>query len=341
MATVRQLARLAGVCPATVSRALRDDPRISLATRERVQELDAAFRRHPEQRFQALLAGRNGAIGCLLPYEGLPNDARVLQGILEAAFSAAYHVTVIHARTTWQEVLLGYQALAEAPVDGIIMSHGWVENRMPLDMLLNFRSRGITLIGVGGMDVGMPIDTVQSDETAISALMVDYLWDLGHRIIAYCGYVDDVRGGYVLAALRRQGALASEYLATRGGSMNNALTALLTAPTPPTAIIAFSDLVAAELLQQAWRREVRVPEDLSILGCSNILPLPHYTTPPLTTIEEDPEEKGRQTVALLLERLREDAPAANRAPATRLITPHLVIRESCAPPPSESPKVLF
>ena len=330
MPTVRQLAKLAGVCPATVSRALRDDPRISRTTRERVRQLADAFRRHPEQKFQALLNGRSGVIGCLLPTDYLPHSARILQGILEEAFAAAYHVSVLHVRTDWQDALLAYHALAELPVDGIIMAHGMVDP-MPPEMLLNFWSRGIKVVGIGSLVAGMPMDIVQNDEARIGELMVEYLWDLGHRAIGYCGYMGE-RGERVIAALRRRhGALAAEYLVDRG-DISDALTALLAAPTPPTAIIAYSDIIAAALLQQAWRRGVRVPQDLSILGCTNIPLLAENTIPPLTTIEENPEEKGRRIVSLLLERLNENAPEANRTPITLQVTPHLVIRESCAPP---------
>lgn len=330
MATVRQLAKLAGVCPATVSRALRGDPRISQATRERVRQLADAFRRHPEQKFQALLNGQSGVIGCLLPTDYLPHSARILQGILEEAFASAYHVSVLHVRTDWQDALLAYHALAELPVDGIIMAHGMV-NLMPPEMLLNFWSRGIKVVGIGSLVKGMPMDIVQNDEACIGELMVEYLWDLGHRAIGYCGHVGE-RSEYIKAALRRRrGALAAEYQ-VNNGDMHNALAALLAASTPPTAIIAYSDIIAAALLQQAWRRGVRVPQNLSILGCTNIPLLAQYTIPPLTTIEENPEEKGRRIVSLLLNRIHENAPEANRTPAKLLVAPHLVIRESCAPP---------
>jgi DNA-binding LacI/PurR family transcriptional regulator len=100
-------------------------------------------------------------------------------------------------------------------------------------------------------------------------------------------------------------------------------------------VIVWQDLLAARLLQAAITRGIAVPSALSILSCANY-EVAELTVPPLTSIEQFPEEIGRQAVALLLRRLDADDHSCGE---TVIVPPQLVVRDSCAPPHRATPVV--
>ena len=112
---------------------------------------------------------------------------------------------------------------------------------------------------------------------------------------------------------------------------DNILDALLSLSPPPTALIGFEDYTVLQLFFAARRRGMRIPGDLSLLGCANNW-VCGYLTPAFTSIEQHPEEIGRLALDVIQRRRGENTAPGERTPETMLVPPHLEIRESCAPP---------
>ncbi|HOF88192.1 MAG TPA: LacI family DNA-binding transcriptional regulator [Armatimonadota bacterium] len=339
MPTIRQLAALAGVSHSTVSRALRDDPQIGEATRRRIQALAREYHYQPNRLAQGALSGASRLLGFISGDLSLPFGARLLRGIYDAAYGAGYQVLVTE---TWREMprlLQAVHTLLAQRVQGMLIVH---INPIPLprQAVLEIISHNVAAVLLDHSRAERPLTRVCTDESALADLAVGYLHDLGHRHIAFVGpSIGAFRGERTAAirqALTRRG-LSSQYLvdwqteAYHGFSAATTLARALAHRPCPTAIIGFEDRIAAALIQAAQARRLSVPRAVSIMGCAN-LNIAEFTAPPLTSIEQHPEEIGRRACRHVIARLTAPDPAGGDVPALIQVPPTLVIRDSCAAP---------
>jgi len=336
MATIRQIAKLAGVSIGTVSRALRDDPRFSAETRRRIQAIARELNFHPNRLTQGLLTGRSGVIGCLVPRVESGYYSRVLKGILQAAHEHSYHIMPFETRWKLENTIISLHQLVEQRVDGVLIACAH-ENPLPLELLLDLWSHDIRTVAVQNTLTPIPIDYVGSDEETRGQLAVDYLVGLGHRSIAFIGFISNDLGSErstaVFQALRRHGLSTTLHWDTfLDPSIERALTYVLSQPERPTAIIAMSDVEAGKIIQLADAFQLKIPAQLSVLGSGNHDEWLELFKPPLTSIEEHPELIGRTAFEIVLQRIPQPIEAMREHPITRLITPEIVVRESCAAP---------
>lgn len=337
MTTIRKLAQLAGVSIGTVSRALRDDPRLRAETCARIQELAALHQYRPNRLTQRLISGKSQTIGIILPTVTSTFHARILRGVLEEAFASSFHVIPVETHNQLLKTRAAIHALIEQRVEGLLIASEHYAG-IPREAVLELWGQGVVPIGIDATRFDSPIDQVRTDEEQLAAMAVDYLLGLGHRDIAYLGplpagrLID--RALAVHHALQRKGlstayfldTLTDDYLQFDAGAVLARLLAL-----PVTAVIAWEDRIAAKLLQQAADDAVEIPRALSVLGCANF-DIAELSRPRLTTIEQFPEEMGRQAVKLLLRRLADGPDRDHRHTETLAIQPRLIPRASCAPP---------
>jgi DNA-binding LacI/PurR family transcriptional regulator len=168
-------------------------------------------------------------------------------------------------------------------------------------------------------------------------LGTNYLAQLGHRRIAYVGRTDTEWSeprfaGYQRALALNGLPLDTELIREKSNGIDpqqdwNAMDELLALPQPPTAIFAASDYRALHLLSYCKRKGISVPEQLSLCGYDDISEVASVE-PALTTVRHPRQELGRAAVELITRLLRE----GSRGAADTVIKPHLVLRESCAPP---------
>ena len=183
-----------------------------------------------------------------------------------------------------------------------------------------------------------PLDYIATDERRLVNTAIEYLRHLGHQRIAYCGlHQANPRNQEMRRAFQTHGISLDSFLeeaymtAPDHARADMHLDDFFRKPSPPTAVICFNDQMAAQLLLHAQRRGLRIPGDLSILGCSNEI-LCGYLTPELTSIESFPNQVGARAYELIQRRRTEGTAPGERVPETILIPPQLVIRESCGPP---------
>ena len=154
----------------------------------------------------------------------------------------------------------------------------------------------------------MRIDRVTSDTQIGAKEATDHLLEFGHRRVAYFGSATLASGrhrGYS-QALQQAGIEIDPALVFYHGLNREAgvaaLDEALDLEDPPTAVLAANDIVALGALQRAYERDIKVPQDLSVVGFDDV-PLAQHSVPPLTTVAQPMADMGRAAIDLLAARL--------------------------------------
>jgi DNA-binding LacI/PurR family transcriptional regulator len=339
MPTIRQLAELAGVSHSTVSRALRNDPRISPAVRQRIKTLAEECHFRPNRLAHSALTGKSAMLGMLMTDVGLLFESNILRGVLDSAYSNGYRVIVEETAYEMPRARQAIHTLLEQRVEALLLL-SIHRTPIPRSSLLEMRSHDVPFTAMDFTAVEDDIPWVGTDETRLGELAVEHLNQLGHRRIAYVGPAPDAYRGGRARAIRdalRQRCLSTAHILDWGVeschdfSADRALEQLCRTGQSPTAIICWEDRVAAKIIRDATRQGLAVPRDLSVVGCSNTT-LAEFFLPAITSVEQHPAEIGRIACRDVLRRLSAGEDEAPEACWHTPVTPSLVIRESCAPP---------
>jgi LacI family transcriptional regulator len=332
-ATIRDIAKLAGVSIATVSRVINDRPDVAPETRDAVLRHVKAHNFTTNRSARALSSGRTGLIGLTVPMLQADYFASILAGASEALYEQemrAVLCTTLHEHE--REVSL-IERLIDGATDGALI----LLPEESSDELKALKAHGYPFVVVDPrepLDEGIP--AVAAAHAAGAKAAAEHLVELGHRRIAL---VTGPRGwsaseerlsGYQ-TALAAAGVLPSPQLVVDGDFKIEggyaAAAELLDLPEPPTAIFASNDNMAVGAIQLARERGLRDPEDLSVVGFDDSESA-RIVTPALTTVRQPLAELGRIAVSLL-SRLIE----GQRVEALRIeLATKLVVRESTAPP---------
>jgi LacI family transcriptional regulator len=332
-ATIRDIARQAGVSVATVSRVVNGRPDVSTETREAVLRVVREQGFSTNRSARALSAGRTGLVGMMLPFLHLEYFGRFLSGASEALYEQDMRIVVCPTLHEHQREATLLERLMQGTTDGALLLLTTESN----DELKALRRQSYPFVVLDPrkpLDDGIP--AVSAAHWAGAKAATDHLLALGHRRIAAItgphGWVATVDrlDGYQ-TALAGAGVLpAPEYVA-RGNftteSGHAATSALLDLEEPPTAIFAFNDEMAIGALHAAHERGLQLPEELSVVGFDD-LGGAAIVAPALTTVRQPLAEMGRMAVSLLIRLLdNQRLEALNVELATKLI-----VRRSTAPP---------
>lgn len=329
-ATIRDVAKRAGVGVATVSRALNNSGLVSASARERVlravEELDYV----PNPTARRLSLGRTFTVAVIVPFFTRPSFVERLRGIDSVFADSPYDMIVFNVETVQKRD----KYLAEVPrpdrADGAI-----IITLTPNDQeVAAFHAAQMPVILVDTHHDGLP--SVMEDSVLGGRLATEYLIGLGHRRIAYVSDVlDDVFSSTAASLLRYQGytsalqaaglAVRPEYLKHGRHGRDEAhrcAAELLALAERPTAIFAASDTQAIGVLEAAQAAGLRVPDDVSVIGYDD-LEVAGYLG--LTTIRQSLFESGRRGASMLI-----DALDGRLHGAARVAMPvELVVRNSC------------
>jgi len=330
---IRQIADLAGVSIATVSRVLNGRGDVSEETRELVSRVIRENGYTANRNARGLSNGRTGLVGVLVPLVYPAYFSGILAGAAEALSEREFQI-----------VLSPTGGEHEREVSIVDRLHGLTDGAMiilpeesseELERLLDSGFRFVVLDPL--MPLNERIPSVSAAHMSGADQAMKHLLDLGHRRVAQItgprGWVatEDRRRGY-RAALAASGILPDPTLEREAEPEIDpgraAAEQLLGLSEPPTAIFAFNDNIAIGAIQAARARGLRVPEELSVVGFDDV---EHATivTPALTTVRQPLAEMGRTGVSLLMRLLEgQRFETLHVELATRL-----VVRDSTAPPP--------
>jgi LacI family transcriptional regulator len=331
--TIQDIARETGVSGSTVSRALRDDPRISAKTIRDVKGAAARMGYVPNFGARDLRVGKTSLIGLILRDIRDGFCLEVIPSVEAACAENNYSLLLCNAGADQQTELDYLRVLLQRRVDGIILITPMTA--IP-DPYLRFR-REVPLVLVD-IDVhDAPICAVSVDHTMGGCLSTQHLLDLGHRRIAFLSgplslssslrSVEGYKSAMSAASIpiEEQIVILTDKTGIRDGYQ--AMLDIIKIRPRPTAVATFSDLMAAGALEAARQSGLCIPGDISIVGYDDI-PLCSLLTPPLTTIKQNKEDLGANAVELLLAEIH----AKNHLHRQVLIPPSLVVRASTAPP---------
>lgn len=325
--TIRDVARAAQVSASTVCRALATPELVRPATRERVQRAAEELGYRPNRAARSLITGRTGNFGLIVPDLANPFFPGVVKGMQARAREADHAVFIADTDEDAAVEADLVRALAKQ-VDGIVLCSPRmseddlrsVTGETPLVLLARRVARlpSVTIDNVGGM------------RQAIA-----HLTALGHRRVAYvAGPRNAWSNRERLRGLRAVTADAEVELVEIGNFMpqfeGGVAAADLVLAAATTAVIAYNDVVALGLLSRFSARGVRVPGDISVVGCDDIA-LSAMSNPSLTTVALPKEQLGRAGVDLLQQVMEQPARAA--AHRWELAT-HLMVRGSTGPAPA-------
>jgi len=334
-ATIRDVARLAGVSRGTVSRVLNNQPRVDPETRVRVLQAIADLDFSPSALARGLSIGRTHSIGVVVPFITRPSVVERLRGIEGALSTTDYDLVVFNVETPQRRDSVIRDLTRGERVDGMLLV-GLEPDEAMVEAIQ--RSRLPTVL-VDAHDARF--SRVVIDDVAGAGLAVKHLLGLGHQRIAFLGDLPQVAFSYPASKLRHRGVrralraagldLPDAYtvIGDPGRSRARELTrALLTRSTPPTALICASDLQAVGAREGARDVEIDVPTDLSIVGFDD-LDIAGYLG--LTTVRQPLFESGVAGVRLLLEQVADGPPAR---PVRTVLEVDVVARTTTGPPPA-------
>ncbi len=343
MATSEQVAQLAGVSRATVSRALNGSARVSDEARERVHAAIATLGYEPDVIAQSLVRQRSCVIAVSLfpednnlPLSHLGQTSQyfylgVLQNIEREAVALGYDL-LLPSRPRGNSPENYIRSLQTRRVAGAIMLHA-TDSR--IQALIH---AGIPTVIIDRMGQGSHAAYVKSDNMDGARRATEHLLSLGHRRIAFLtGQTVDLAGMERLLGCQRALAYAGVapdpgLVRQSGWNIDEAYEAarvLLAERRDFTAIVAGSDLMAMGILRALTEHGLRVPDDVSLVGFDDV-EFCQYTIPPLTTVRQDRVAMVRAAVQRLI------AMIEGTGEASPLIIPtQLIVRKSTGPVPKD------
>lgn len=329
--TIRQIAELAGVSRSTVSRVLNDHPHVSPETREHVMQVIVETGFRPDPIARSLSGRRTDMIGLVVPLtiQSLfehPFYPRLMQGISRGCTNSDCTLTLFLLRSLEEEARL-YRRLSHRQfLDGLIVAA--TDSGDPLIPRLFVNRIPFVL---HGRHEDPRVSFVEVDNEGGAHTAVTHLVRLGRQRIALVTgpasslAAEDRKRGY-LKALQERRMVIDESLMIHGdfteSSGYEAMRRLLS--HRPDAVFAASDSMALGSLRALREADLRVPEDVALVGFDD---LTHAATadPPLTTVRQPIQRAGVMAVEMLMDILANGA-----EPAQRIVLPtELVVRESC------------
>lgn len=329
--TIHDVARAAGVSISTVSRALSRPDRVNGDTRQVVLRAADELGYQPSPQARSLLSGRSCTVMLVLPDVTNPFFFGLIRGVQRQAAAGGYSQAVVDTDESVETETTQLLA-ARKLVDGVVLAASRLD-----DTALARAAGRVPLVAINRSVEG--VGSVVIDTPSAVREAVAHLAGLGHTSIAYLGgptgsWSGDRRRRAVMAAARRLELRAvhlGNHPPTREGG--TVATGAVRA-SGVTAVLAFNDLQAIGLLAGLAAAGVRVPADLSVVGCDDIFGA-DFCSPALTTLAAPVEQAGRLATTLLLEQLGE--PAGVRRPVRNEQLPaRLVVRASTGPAPGST-----
>jgi LacI family transcriptional regulator len=323
--TIREIAELAGVSIATVSRVVNDSGYVAEGTRRAVESVIREHGYTANRNARALSGGRTGLVGVTVPRIHPAYFSEIVSGVAEALYEHDMRIVVCPTLHEHDREVSLLERLMHGTTDGGLL----VLPEESSSELHSLMRHGYRFVVVDPRKrIGEQVPTVSAAHSSGADQATRHLLALGHRRIAAItgprGWIatDERQRGYH-AALAAAGVLPDPRLviesnfAVDGG--REAAAALLDLAEPPTAIFAFNDQLAIGAMQMALERGLQLPRDLSIVGFDDTAEA-ELVTPALTTVRQPLAEMGRMAVSQLIRLLeRQHFEALHVELATQLI----------------------
>jgi LacI family transcriptional regulator len=335
--TIKDVAVAVGVSTSTVSRVLNGSKMdlISEKTREKVLKVAAELGYTSNPLARALKGKQTFLLGLIVREIADPFFTSFISHLSTQAEMLGYHIVLAHAHSDTQEAIQMSAALDTRHLDGIFVLGDLHDDETALRRILQ-GNRVVVAICHGPNPKWIP--KVNIDNRVGVIMMLDYLYSLGHRRLAFIdgGWLGDIRERLIVFKEYFKSHSIDQFAQIIKAPNNNAaggyeaLKEILRFTPRPTAVFAADDVTAFGALKAAADSGINVPKDLSIVGFDDI-EFTQFTSPSLTTIRQPIEEMSQQALSLITD-LIEKKDITPELASTR-ISPELIIRQSSGPVP--------
>ena len=331
--TLASVAQLAGVSIKTASRVVRREPNVSASTRHRVEEAMREVSYRPSIAARATVGSRSYLIGLVFDNPNSNYIVDLLRGAMHQTREEGYHLIVEPIRSQDASMIHELRRLViQSNLDGIVLPPPICDLPEVLEVLKEQSTPYVKIASSesssGGLSVGM-------DDISAAMAMTSHLTDLGHTDI---GFIMGRQGtattsrrfeGFQRAMHERGIAVKPEYIYEGDYTFKAGLLAgeqFLNLASPPSAIFASNDEMAAGVTMAVLRRNLVVPDDISIAGFDDS-PISTMIWPPLTTIRQPIQAISQRAISLLINDLRE----IENEDSNPTLPFELIVRGSTAP----------
>ncbi|PLR35123.1 transcriptional regulator RbsR [Chimaeribacter coloradensis] len=329
MATMKDVARLAGVSTSTVSHVINNNRFVSDSIREKVLVAIETLNYAPSALARSLKINQTHTIGMLLTASSNPFYAELVRGVERSCYERGYSLIICNTEGDVDRMNRNLEMLLQKRVDGLLLM--CTETHIPSQDALR-RYPSLPIVMMDWAPFGDANDIIQDNSLLGGELATRYLLSQGYRRIAcIAGPQDKTPARARLAGFQRamdQAGLPvpEEYIIYSDFEFQGGMTAmsrLLALPQPPEAVFTSNDAMAVGVYQALYQHGLSIPADMAVIGYDDI-ELAQYMTPPLTTVHQPKDDLGELAIDTLLHRLNN--PTAG--PQVLVLTPELRVRDS-------------
>lgn len=330
--SIQEVANLARVSTATVSRTLHHDPKVRPETARKVWQAVEQLNYYPNTNARSLVSGRSQIVGLIVSDIMNPFFPELVKRFGESALQYGYDTLVASTDYDASRMALTVRRMLERKVDGVAI----MTSEMDAQLVEVLANRAVPMVFLDVAEPGAGVSRVRADYRAGIEMAARHLLELGHRRIAFISGPPELKSATVrraafLECLSEFGIIEDEGLIEQGNHrIDGGLEAarrLVQMAEPPTAILASNDLTAIGALRGIREAGLHAPGDLSVVGFDDI-DLAEFTEPPLTTVQLSRSEIAARAMECLVTNM-----SPGRLEGTEVVIgTRLIVRESSAPP---------
>lgn len=332
-ATISDIARQLKTTPATVSRALRDHPRISAQTKLKVNQLAEKLNFRINKVASSLRSGKTYVIGVMIPSAEINFFGSVVHGIESLANEEGYTVLIYQTNERREYEVKGLETFLSARVDGILVSVS--KETQDYSHFEEIKKKGIPIVFFDRGNDELDISSVLIDDFRGAYIATRHLLQQGYRRIAHISgplhmkAFSDRLKGYKKALqdnkIRYDPALLySGDISIQAGKTG--IGKLLDMKKPPDAVFAAEDFTALGVLKELKNRKIKIPGQFGVIGFANEL-FGEHITPSLSTIDQQTVKMGEESFRLVLGLISSKTNPGKNVKKV-VLDPLLILRES-------------
>jgi LacI family transcriptional regulator len=305
--TIHDLAREMGLSSSTISRALNDNPRISLSTRQSVRKLAEKYNYLPNSVATSLRKGKSNTLGIIVPNINRSFFSEIISGVEEIISQAGYNLMICQSNESLKKEKEALSALINARVDGILMSLSMETNEY--NHIRQAIERDFRMIFFDRIPEGLDVNSVVIDDYSAAFEITKKILNMGYKRPAHIGGAKDInvyanrRKGFLDAVSKKGIRIDSDYIIeasmTREGGRQS-FKKLLHLKERPDAYICSGDLVAHGVILAASENNIRIPEDIAVSGFANE-DFTSHIRPSLTSVDQKGRDIGIRVAKMFLD----------------------------------------
>ena len=330
--TIHDIARKLNITASTVSRALKDHPRISADTKKAVWKVAEKLNYQPNHIAAALRNGRSRILGIIIPNVDRSFFSSVVRGIEEVANTAKYNVMICQTYDRYDKEVLNVEALLNARVDGIIAS--FAKDTVDFSHFLKVKEKGIPLVMFDRSNSDLEVSHVVTDDYLGSYKATEHLIQQGCTRIAHFTnirkisiYKDRMRGYREALEAHKipydESLIVESNLQLQDG--RTSMETLLERKARPDAVFSASALGALGAMQVLKEKNIKIPDEVAIVAFTNEQ-FTLYTEPALSAVDQHSIPMGNAAAEIFLEEISKNQ--QKFIPQKIVLKPELVIRAS-------------